>query len=51
MDGDFHIIIADHGSEDVLPAGDDLTGSVPPIGADSDNVWKLNWPMVVIFEP
>lgn len=51
MDGEFHIIIADHGPEDVLPEGDDLTSSVPPIGADSDNVWKLNWPMVVIFEP
>jgi predicted RNA-binding protein with TRAM domain len=50
MDGEFHIIIADHGPLDLLPPGYDFTSSVPPIGLDSDGVWKLNWPMVVIFE-
>ena len=51
MDGEFHIVIADHGPLNLLPPNYEPTSSVPPIGLDSDGVWKLNWPMVVIFEP
>ena len=51
MDGEFHIIIADHGPLNLLPPTYDFTSSMPPIGLDSDGVWKLNWPMVIIFEP
>ena len=51
MNGEFHIVIADHGPLNLLPPTYDFTSSVPPIGLDSDSVWKLNWPMVVIFEP
>jgi len=50
-DGEFHIIIADHGPLNLLPPTYDFTSSMPPIGLDSDGVWKLNWPMVIIFEP